>query len=74
VIGSVVSIGSFRNLFFQFNWHIDITGSKPIGSLVYFFWLEFISFGSFSCEVVKVSLFLVQWSLCSLDNICLSSE
>jgi hypothetical protein len=59
--GRVVSTGSFHNLFFQFNWHSDSMGSNPINAVINLFQREFISFCSFSRQVIEFSLFHANW-------------
>ena len=61
--GRMVSLGSCHILFLQLNWHSYSMGSNPIDAVINLFWHEFILFWSFSCEVIQISLFHVQWSL-----------
>jgi len=72
--GRMVSLGSCHILFLQLNWHSYSMGSNPIDAVINLFWHEFILFWSFSCEVIQISLFHVQWSLWSLGNIYLALE
>jgi hypothetical protein len=48
------------------NWHSDSMGSNPIDAVINLFQPEFISFCSFSRQVVEILLFHAEWSLGSM--------
>jgi len=53
--GPMVWVGSFHNLFFRLNCHPYSMGSNPIDAVINLFQPEFITFCSFSRQVVEFS-------------------